>query len=182
MKNNQCCEKCNLRQKFSSRIACAYCLCHSDNSKCEEKECLSCAINIQVGSKNKYSIHKEECKECGIKDEPLCQNLCLKCFNSSTPTEEKVLSKEEIRNILGEKSHIDYERNHSHYHCWNQDQPPACGQKLENHKQCCLCDTPTPSLEKECEHKMRESNMMPEYCRDCGEILPKEKVEWDNEN
>lgn len=33
----------------------------------------------------------------------------------------------------------DYER-HSHYHCWDQDQPPACGIPLEKHEQCCLCD------------------------------------------
>lgn len=45
----------------------------------------------------------------------------------------------------------EYERNHSHYHCWEQvdnedsdkepQDTPACGQPLKNHKQCCLCDT-----------------------------------------
>lgn len=43
---------------------------------------------------------------------------------------------------------LEYERNHSHYHCWEQykyefgtELNPACGQPIENHKQCCLCDT-----------------------------------------
>jgi len=35
----------------------------------------------------------------------------------------------------------NYERNHSHTHCWNQGDRPACGITLEKHKQCCLCDT-----------------------------------------
>lgn len=35
---------------------------------------------------------------------------------------------------------MDYERNHSHSHCWNQGKSPACGQSLASHKQCCLCD------------------------------------------
>ncbi|MDD5069032.1 MAG: hypothetical protein PHN89_05570 [Candidatus Pacebacteria bacterium] len=42
----------------------------------------------------------------------------------------------------------DYERNHSHTHCWNQGGKPACGQPLEKHKQCCLCDTPSPTVEE----------------------------------
>lgn len=28
----------------------------------------------------------------------------------------------------------------SHYCCWEQDGPPACGQDLASHKQCCLCE------------------------------------------
>lgn len=32
----------------------------------------------------------------------------------------------------------NYERDHSHTHCWNQTSP-ACGQPLEKHTQCCLC-------------------------------------------
>lgn len=26
-----------------------------------------------------------------------------------------------------------------HTHCWDQTQPPACGQSIE-HKKCCLCE------------------------------------------
>lgn len=45
----------------------------------------------------------------------------------------------------------------SHYHCWDQDQPPACGVKLEDHKQCCLCDTTAP--EKERAEMMKEARL-----------------------
>lgn len=60
--------------------------------------------------------------------------------NIYSPKEEKILSKKEIRDILGDKADIDYDRNYSHYHCWHQEQPSACGIPLEDHKQCCLCD------------------------------------------
>jgi len=35
---------------------------------------------------------------------------------------------------------LNYERNHSHTHCWEQDHPSACGIPLEKHTQCCLCE------------------------------------------
>jgi hypothetical protein len=57
-------------------------------------------------------------------------------------SKEIILTKKQIRDILGKKADIDYERNYSHYHCWNQGKNPACGQPLKNHKQCCLCDKP----------------------------------------
>lgn len=31
-----------------------------------------------------------------------------------------------------------YETDHSHFHCWNQEEP-ACGMSGVSHKQCCLC-------------------------------------------
>jgi len=36
----------------------------------------------------------------------------------------------------------EYERNHSHYHCWQQEgeNKPACGIPIGKHNQCCLCD------------------------------------------
>lgn len=53
----------------------------------------------------------------------------------------------------------NYERDYSHYHCWQQvenedsdiepQKTPACGQPLEKHTQCCLCDTPAPKSEEE---------------------------------
>lgn len=36
----------------------------------------------------------------------------------------------------------------SHYCCWEQKQPPACGQELATHKQCCLCERAAPTKEK----------------------------------
>lgn len=48
----------------------------------------------------------------------------------------------------------NYDRDGSHTHCWDQvdnedsdiepQDMPACGQPLEKHKQCCLCDMPAP--------------------------------------
>lgn len=113
----------------------------------------------------KQKLSKEEkCELCSANPEEHNLDYCdCKCHflpivkRISTPQEE-VLSKDEIRKRLGDKSHIDYERNESHYHCWNQVdnedndieplETPACGQKLEDHKQCCLCDTPYPQEEK----------------------------------
>jgi len=37
--------------------------------------------------------------------------------------------------------------HHSHRHCFSYgDEQPPCGIKLEDHKQCCLCDLKPPSL------------------------------------
>ena len=103
--------------------------------------------------KDKTNKSKECCEECWIthfRDFPPEDNIITEiskpfCCNDSCPChtkspQEKILSKKEIRDILGDKADIDYERNYSHYHCWHQEQPPACGIPLENHKQCCLCD------------------------------------------
>lgn len=38
---------------------------------------------------------------------------------------------------------VDYERDHSHFHCWQQGKSPACGLKT-GHKVCCLCAIPVP--------------------------------------
>ncbi len=47
-----------------------------------------------------------------------------------------------------EKSKYEH---HSHYHCWQQtgENKPACGQPLDKHTQCCLCDLPTPPIASE---------------------------------
>jgi hypothetical protein len=39
----------------------------------------------------------------------------------------------------------NYDYKGSHTCCWNQGKSSACGQPIENHKQCCLCDTPFPA-------------------------------------
>ena len=38
----------------------------------------------------------------------------------------------------------NYERDHSHSHCWEEASPP-CGQKIE-HLKCCLCELPNPKV------------------------------------
>lgn len=52
----------------------------------------------------------------------------------------------------------NYERDHFHTHCWEQkgDNTPACGQPLEKHEQCCLCDTPAPEKKEEWKIKFVE--------------------------
>src|ERR1035437_1289892 len=40
----------------------------------------------------------------------------------------------------------------SHFHCWNQTQPSACGISLEKHNQCCLCDLETTPKSEEIEN------------------------------
>ncbi len=49
------------------------------------------------------------------------------------------------------KEEYNYNRNGSHFHCWNQKGSPACNIPLEKHKQCCLCDTPCKEEECNCE-------------------------------
>lgn len=36
----------------------------------------------------------------------------------------------------------EYERDHSHSHCWENSSPP-CGQKIK-HLECCLCEKVNP--------------------------------------
>jgi hypothetical protein len=40
-----------------------------------------------------------------------------------------------------------YRRDHTH--CWNQTSSP-CGIPLDKHTQCCLCDTPYPTVSEQC--------------------------------
>lgn len=140
---NEHCEKCNipLGMSYPPSYTCwNTCFCHTPDSK-------------DIKCKGEFYSDRTFCQICGktrIEHIPA---------PDSSRGEEKVLTKEEIRKILGDKAHIDYERNHSHYHCWDQvnnedsdiepQDTPACGQKLEDHKQCCLCDTvykPRPKI------------------------------------
>ena len=57
------------------------------------------------------------------------KEFCLASLEDNKPTEE----------LLGKNAVIDYANDYSHYHCWNQTQPSACGIPLEKHTQCCLC-------------------------------------------
>lgn len=92
---------------------------------------------------------RECCEHCGpTKWYSFLTHFTWNCAECPCHQEEKVLSEKEIRKFMGDKAHIDYERNHSHYHCWNQEQPSACGIPLEKHKYCCLCDTPYYQGEK----------------------------------
>lgn len=46
----------------------------------------------------------------------------------------------DAESVSAKEKLMDYERNYSHSHCWQQGLKPACGQSLASHKQCCLCD------------------------------------------
>lgn len=79
----------------------------------------------------------------------------------------------------------EYERNHSHTHCWNRNPVPPCNIPIENHKQCCLCDTPVQSKEEKCicgerkeKHiKYKERNLCPYHGFDLQDFTPEEDDE-----
>lgn len=80
-----------------------------------------------------------------------CCSKCLRirqvfayCGNESCPCHANSL------NTKTEYEHI------SHSHCWAQGKDPACGQKIENHKQCCLCDLPVPTKTGDWETQFRK--------------------------
>lgn len=73
------------------------------------------------------------------------------------------------QSIFQEK--VNYERDYSHVHCWNQESP-ACGQPLEKHKQCCLCDLPSPEIveKKKCKIDSHIPTENGEAC-ECGYFI-----------
>lgn len=50
-------------------------------------------------------------------------------------------------NALGDVLTLLQMKDYSHYHCWDQKQPPACGLTVE-HKQCCLCGRKRSTIEQ----------------------------------
>jgi len=57
------------------------------------------------------------------------------------------MSKPDFKKVLDMKYGInpkDYEKHHSHTHCWTSKSPP-CGQKIK-HFECCLCKEPNPDI------------------------------------
>lgn len=91
------------------------------------------------------------CHECKQVVKPEDRHQILKCkdgachvchdgVNEDNPTGQRG----ECPNVIKDKNQ-EYERDHSHVHCWDQEGGfPACGESLNEHKQCCLCDTPIP--------------------------------------
>ena len=63
--------------------------------------------------------------------------------------------------------------DNSHYHCWDQKQPPACGLKGE-HKRCCLCEAtrhPTHNaLVQEWKEMLLRTDMAKEYPETFSEL------------
>ncbi len=98
-------------------------------------------------------------QSCDWRIDAYCQN-CGKPF----------IPQEEIRENYNHRSH---------YHCWEQHKydfgteiEPACGQPLDKHTQCCLCDMAVPHKEvsKECKHPPTEGYTGMTPCKKCGLI------------
>lgn len=75
--------------------------------------------------------------------------ITTKCCEQCSDTEINH-STESIEQVCGNgycschTATTNYERI-SHFHCWKQKQPSACGIPLEKHEQCCLCDLKVPT-------------------------------------
>lgn len=98
----------------------------------------------------KILMNKEKCQKCHVKS-------CRGEGYCNAPIKEYCPS---LTHFIPEPK--TYARDFSHSHCWNQGGSPACGQSLESHKQCCLCDTvfPEPTMsEEDCcgECRMKDS-------------------------
>lgn len=103
------------------------------NSYKDETLVISAQCGRLTGKKCEFAVPvvEEKCKEC----QKIMNTGYGECLVHSSPTSSS------------EKK--SYERDFSHAHCWIQGKNPACGQKIENHKQCCLCDTPSPVVTNE---------------------------------
>lgn len=63
---------------------------------------------------------------------------------------------------------FNYERDHSHIHCYDQDSPP-CG--LKGKHRCCLCEKPVPEPKKCISNDMVYlSNPVQNRCKVCGQF------------
>lgn len=138
--DTRCCEKC-VNTNYAENIV-AYC---RANSGCPCHSPKFCECKKYTGAYGRAQFPAPKCMACALPINP----------SPSVMEKETILSKEEIRKRLGEKASIDYERNFSHYHCWDQKQPSACDIPFDKHKQCCLCDS-KPQTEKDME-KILES-------------------------
>jgi len=92
---------------------------------------------------NNQKIELSKC--CGAKSNHITacfvNGCCTKCGKPFIPQPIE----EDKQNIEEE----NFERDYSHTHCWEQEQPSACGIPLEKHNQCCLCDLKYTPIEEE---------------------------------
>lgn len=105
-------------------------------------------------------MNKQCCEKCSIQKTD--QDVTIPCEHCSCHLQE---SKEEI----------NYERDYSHIHCWDQMAPPSCGIPLEKHTQCCLCETKIPTQEP-----MEDCQVCGSYICKCPvkEFITQEPMEW----
>lgn len=185
---SKCCRKCSVNRPRDliervREINCVFCSCHTP--KLELSRC--CAAPKKERSLETKLIFENgpdaDCSACGkpfvaagegeksvirtnrTSEFPLGKdNYCPQCYFED---DVKVLKKDcKHRTPKREFTAISksYERDFSHSHCWNQGKSPACGQPLENHKQCCLCDTPAPQKDEEWQPELRK--LMYSYAHD----------------
>ena len=118
---------------------------------------------------NKEQEKSKCCGEISVRPIGFSEDVCVRCYNTFHPEED---------------TKLNYERDYSHTHCWNNEQRnlggiPPCGQKLEDHKQCCLCDLKYPQQEKnKCEDTSckQHGGIMTNYSEKCSS-LPQQPVE-----
>lgn len=116
--------------------------CPYHTPKSELRRC--CGTNKIIGEiDDEGGIHADVCSACG---KPfVAEEGCEDCKKDK---ETCLIHTEDGRLICTPRApKKTYNRDYSHTHCWNQGKSPACGQPLENHKQCCLCDMPMPKKE-----------------------------------
>ncbi len=106
----------------------------------------------------KYPKPKCRASGCGNDTQVFSDGFCYSCdlknkvsspMRNKPPKEEKEKldklakgAEDFAKRFIPDKN---YERDHSHYHCWqNAPKPSPCGQKIEDHVQCCLCELKPP--------------------------------------
>lgn len=106
-----------------------------------------------------------------VKTGPWNKEKCIDGFShKSTPEDPKKCG------VCGYSKESNYERDHSHTHCWDQ-KSPACGQELSKHGQCCLCDTPYPQNRSD-SVTLPDSKSTESWEEEFDKMMPESKA-WD---
>jgi len=97
------------------------------------------------------------CEKCkGFMEKTRFTLSCMECHCHQS-------EKYPVDVLVGFNPNFNYS-HHSHRHCFSYgDKQPPCGIKLEDHKQCCLCDLKVPSSEKP-QPENWEKEMMDKFC------------------
>ena len=100
-----------------------------------------------------------------------CCGFCLECPDYPETGGHNYCHNKSCKcHVPAEVEEKTYAKDYSHTHCWNQGSQPACGQKLENHKQCCLCDKKAPEVE-ECQNCKGFPDGDYGSCGDCKRMI-----------
>lgn len=121
-----------------------------------------CEDFFPMTGRHRPGCHTDSTKKCNC-------NSCAKGID----TDHSAALEEALRRAPQHTSQEkDYERDYSHYHCWDQDQPPACGIPIEKHEQCCLCDLkPAPHVKESSEKNFYQTRV--------SDVQIGPKLEWE---